>query len=390
MKMSKMKWVDKWLGLVLCAALAPLEYILPKKRSKENPSRILVIKFWGMGSIIMASYLLEKLRNALPEGQITLLTLESNREIAKLTGAADRIETLDISRGPLGIISNIFTMLWKTYRAGYDVVLDLEYLTRFTALVTFASRSPVRAGFFARGFWRGNFHNHKAPFNPYWHTKDNFLNQASIVGIDGDAPECVEINPGIQGQEEADKLLKELDISSRYVIINPNAGETSLERRWPSARFAELAGRIDKELNLASLVVGARKEWDVAQEVVKGSGSSKVINVAGRTTVRGLVALLKHSAAVVSNDSGPLHLASHSGAKVVGLFGPETPALWGPLGRDARNIKVFFRDLDCSPCINIHNMKTVTCLREGAECLTDISVGEVFTALKELLADKQD
>lgn len=381
------------MGLVLCALLAPIEWLLQFSGSRRamppqpagKPRRILVIKFWGMGSIIMASYLIKSLRDAQPDSQITLLTLESNREIAMITGGADCVETLDISRGVLSVLPNIFRMLWHTWKADYDIVLDLEYLTRFTAVVTFASRAQQRVGFYARGFWRGNFHNRRLPFNPYWHVRDNFLNQAAIVGLRGKVPVCIELDPGEEGRKEAKKLLEVLAVSRRYIIVNPNAGETSLERRWPADRFAELVDKIYLEYGMSSLLIGAKKEWDTAESVVRKTKSGKAINIAGRTSVRGLTAILGDAEAVVSNDSGPLHLASHAGAKVVGLFGPETPVLWGPIGKDAFHVKIFFRNLDCSPCINIHNMKTVKCLRDGAECLTEITADEVLNALRELI-----
>lgn len=387
--MKTMKWIDRWVGFVLCALLTPFELALPKRRAGE-PDRILVIKFWGMGSMIMTDYLIRSVKSARPGAKITLLTLESNREIVKLLGSADVIETLDISQGLVAILFNIFSMLWRTFKAKYDVVFDLEYLTRFTAIVAFASRAPVRVGFYARGFYRGNFHNRKAPFNSYWHVRDNFLNQASIVGLRGTEPKCLSINPGDDGRAEANKLLEELNVTKRYIVLNPNAGETSLERRWPPDRFAKLADKAYEKWGIPSLIIGAKKERDVAQSVVNATANGKAINIAGRTSIRGLAAILAGAGAVVTNDSGPIHLASHAGAKVIGIFGPETPALWGPISGDPNRTINFFRDLDCSPCINIHNMKTVTCLKEGAECLTGISVDEVFKALVEFIDGSQN
>ena len=373
----------------MCALLAMIGRFLPEREpARPGPHemrRILVIKFWGIGSIIMSSYLIRSLRNARPGVHITLLTLESNRETAMFLGGADHVETLDISRGPISVIQNIFSMLMRTWRGKYDAVLDLEYLTRFTAIVTFASHAPIRVGFYARGFWRGKFHNHRVPFNPYWHVRDNFLNQATILDLKGETPAYIEIDPGEDGRKEAKKLLEELRVTKRYIVINPNAGETSLERRWPLYRFSELVDRIYREWKMPCLIIGATNEWETAEAMVRKTTAGGAINIAGRTSLRGLAAILGGAAAVVSNDSGPLHLASHAGAKVVGLFGPETPVLWGPIGKDSSRIKTFFRNLDCSPCINIHNMKTVTCLREGAECLMEITVDEVFNALRELI-----
>ena len=381
MRMSLMKSIDRWVGLVLCTLLAPLERLWPRRR-KGPIKRVLVLKFWGIGSIIMAGYLLRGIKASDPEVRIDLATISSNREAAELVGGVDDLVTFDISSGPMGVISGILDLLKQVYRRQYDVVLDLEYLTRFTALVTFFSRAPLRAGFYARGFWRGNFHDVRVPFNPYWHVRENFLNMGKAAGWDISAPSCTKIDPGGEARREAEQFLEKEGVEKPYIVINPNAGETSLERRWPTDRFAHLAKRIDKELGMRAVVIGAAGEYDTVMEVVSGAGGDAAVSAAGKLTLHGLAALLEGAAAVVSNDSGPLHLACHVGTPVVGLYGPETPVLWGPVTPDGIHAGVLFRNLDRSPCINVHNMKTVVCLRKGAECLLDISADEVFEALQ--------
>lgn len=387
MKMNKMKWVDKWVGLLLCTLLAPLSYLLPRKKITFPPKKILIIKFWGMGSTIMAGYLLRALKREYPKAEITYLTLESNREIASLIGFADRIETLDLSKGAINILVNIINMLLSVFSKGYDIVLDLEYLTRFTALVTLASRAPVRSGFYARGFWRGNFHNRKTPFNPYWHTRDNFLNLAKSAGIAVKSEAFYRIIPPESARIKVNKLLQEFGISAQYIIINPNAGATSLERRWHPEKFASLIDKITRGLTIPCILIGAKDEYDICSTIAQKTKNNKLINLAGMTDIPMLSALLEKAKVVVSNDSGPLHLATHVGAKVIGLYGPETPVLWGPITKNKDDAIVFFLNLDCSPCINIHNMKTVNCLKNRAECLEGISVEDVFNAVKKLCGE---
>jgi ADP-heptose:LPS heptosyltransferase len=147
MRMATIKRIDKWAGLILCTLFAPVERLWPRR--KRGPiKKVLVIKFWGIGSIIMVGYLLRSIKASAPEAHIDLATLSSNREAAEMVGGADGLVTLDISKGPAGIVVEIMRFLWAIYRNSYDVVLDLEYLTRFTALVTFATRAPMGAGFY--------------------------------------------------------------------------------------------------------------------------------------------------------------------------------------------------------------------------------------------------
>lgn len=385
MKMSKMKWIDRWGGLFLCTLLTPLGYLLPRGKAVNLPRKILVIKFWGMGSTIMVGYLLRALKKEYPFSELTYLTLESNREIASMLGYADKIESLNLSKGFVGIFFNIINMLISVFSNKYDVVIDLEYLTRFTALVTLATWAPVRVGFYARGFWRGNFHNRKAPFNPYWHTRDNFLNLAKAARLNVKSESFYRLIPPDHAREKVDILLKENGINGEYIIINPNAGATSLERRWHPEKFASLINKIAEELTIPCILIGNKDEIDICNLIAEKNKNNKVVNFAGKTDVAMLSALLEKAKVVVTNDSGPLHLATHVGAKVVGLYGPETPVLWGPITKNKADATIFFLNLDCSPCINIHNMKTVNCLKNKAECLGGISVEDVFRAVKKLV-----
>ncbi len=390
MRMSTMKSVDRWVGMALCTLLAPVQKIWPR-RKKGPVKKVLVVKFWGIGSIIMARYLLRRIRLSAPDAKVELATISTNREIAEIIGEIDDIITLDISRGAAGIFLNVFRFMWQVFRRRYDAVIDLEYLTRFTALVTFATRAPVRAGFFARGFWRGNFHNVRAPFNPYWHVRDNFLNLGRAAGWKSDVPGCIKLEPGDKARKEAREFLENRGVEAPYMVVNPNAGETSLERRWPAERFGELARRVVNELALGVVVIGKANEREVGEEVKKSAGEEvSAVNSAGELSLGGLLALLEGASVMVSNDSGPLHMACHAGTPVVGLYGPETPVLWGPVTHEATGSEVLYRNLDCSPCINVHNMKTVTCLRQGAECLLDIGVDEVFEAAKRLVENREE
>jgi ADP-heptose:LPS heptosyltransferase len=92
--------------------------------------------------------------------------------------------------------------------------------------------------------------------------------------------------------------------------------------------------------------------------------------------------LLRAAALLVTNDSGPLHLADALGTPTVSFFGPETPTLYGPRG--PRNT-VLYRAIDCSPCISIYNAKTVRCMRSAPECLSGITVDEALAAVAAAL-----
>jgi len=146
-------------------------------------------------------------------------------------------------------------------------------------------------------------------------------------------------------------------------------------KRWRG--FASLARLLPKELGGSVLVLGSRADEAVAREVA----SAQVLSLVGRSSLREFFALASQCDALVSNDSGAMHVGYAVGVPVVAVFGSTDPALTGPPpGAAARIIR---RELHCSPCFERH------CPEGHLRCLEDISPREVLQALKELLPSRR-
>ena len=159
----------------------------------------------------------------------------------------------------------------------------------------------------------------------------------------------------------------------RFVAVNPVAfWETKL---WEEEKFAALADRLQEELGIGIVLTGGES---VPLERICRMMRTKAVNLGGRTTLRELACLYREAALLVTTDSGPMHLAAAVGTPVVALFGPTDPARTGPYGPGHRIIR---KGLSCSPCFRKR------C--ETPRCMTDISVEEVFAAVKEMLAGRE-
>ena len=168
------------------------------------------------------------------------------------------------------------------------------------------------------------------------------------------------------------------------MVLNANAGQLSLERRWPSENYVELGKRLLEETALALVWIGGRGERDHVGSIVTRlpDDAGRVHDLCGELDMGELAACLEGAALVVSNDSGPMHLAAALGAPTLGLFGPETPQMYAPLGQRA---EALYRPTVCSPCINVHQNKVATCIHGRPECLENLSVDYVTArALAEL------
>jgi ADP-heptose:LPS heptosyltransferase len=165
------------------------------------------------------------------------------------------------------------------------------------------------------------------------------------------------------------------------VLLNPNASDLLPLRKWPTERFVELARRILADHPTARVgLTGAPVERDAVDALVREIGSARVFSLAGRTTLRQLLAVYAVSDVLVTNDSGPGHFAALTPVRTVVLFGPETPATYGPLGRDAH---VLYAGLACSPCVNALNHRFSPC--RNNVCMQAITVEQVLRQVTALL-----
>lgn len=393
--MKRLQAADKRLGWFACAALQPLRWFRRAHTAPSESRRILCIKFWGIGSLQMLTPAARHLREAHPAARIELLTLAGNAAFARGLEQYDAIHTLDVeaARGPRGwlaLVGRIAALVVALRRARYDAVYDFEFFTRFSALVTLATGAPRTHGFAAPSVWRGGFHAHTVPFNRYWHVARNF--RALAGGEDGSDVVAGDLAPFRIAH--ADELRVDARLAAAgiapgrdFVVVNPNAGSLSLERRWPAPNFAALARALVREDGLPVVFVGAPGEVEYVREIVRAAGEQPpghLVDLSGELSVGELAALLARAACVVTNDSGPMHVTAALGTPLVALFGPETPVMYGPLGTDA---VALWKPPACSPCINVHDNKLATCIHGRPECLVGIDVDEVLAQTRATLAD---
>jgi lipopolysaccharide heptosyltransferase II len=394
-------WIDRRIGPALCALLVGWRRIFRAPSPlppPESVKRILVIKLWGMGSIVLASPMLERLRERHPGARIDFLTLHENLPILTLLPQVDRRITLELGRGIPAFLMQTIRLLLGLRRERYDLLYDLEFFTRYSAVFSSLVRARRSHGFSSQNQWRGYLHDVQVPFNAYHHVALNFLtllrddpmHPIDTAPISGDdALPALRVPEGTweacRERLAADRAWRD---EGRLVVVNPNAGDMALERRWPSARVGELLTHLASRRELVVVAIGAPSEREYVESVIQAARlEGRVVNAAGRIDIPQLVALLGRAAVVVTNDSGPLHLASAAGASTVALFGPETPTLYAPLrSRAGQRHAVHYLKLACSPCMFVHDNKVLSCWFAQARCMTEILPAEVLASVEGLLS----
>lgn len=386
--MRTLQRVDQAVGLLACILLQPLRFFrLGRSEPVGASRRILLVKMWGAGSIQLLTYAARVLRERHPGAELTLLTLSSNAEFARGFRVFDRVAILEVrAAGWWTLAVRIARLAWQLRAARYDEVYDFEFFTRFSALLSACSGAPRTHGFASPSVWRGGFHDRTVPFNRYRHVARNF---AALAGADDERElRHEDLAPFAVERADVARVERALRVpdpprSRRLAVLNPNAGSLSLERRWPAERFAELAARLASSADMVCALVGSADEREYTAAVAEaarvraGSVAASILDLSGSLSPGELCAWLATASLVVSNDSGPMHLAAALGAPTLGLFGPETPLMYRPIGPRARAI---WRPPICSPCINVHDNKRSTCIHGRPECLMNITVDEVERA----------
>ncbi|MDH5784994.1 MAG: glycosyltransferase family 9 protein [Chromatiales bacterium] len=401
MKVDTMRKLDYFVGVPLCFALTRLIRLsaLLRPWRRTQPKRVLFVELSEMGSAIIADPAMRKMRDTGTE--LYFVIFGKNAPSLRLLGTVAEDNVFHINEnGLVPLIGSTLRFLLWTRRNRIDTVIDLELFSRYSALLTGLSGANNRIGYYSfhnEGLYRGDMLSHNVAYNPHIHIAKNFV--ALINAALAEEPELPYSKSLISDDEiklaQADVSEEQLaemrqrvrdayadyeETSHRIVLINPNASELLIQRRWMPERYAELMRRIlDSYEDVVVLITGAPAEREEAEALKAEVGRDRCVNFAGRVKFAELPALYRISALMVSNDSGPGHFSAVTSMPSFIIFGPETPALYGSLG----NSTPIFAGLACSPCVSAANHRKTPC--HDNVCLQVITVEQVFTAITPTL-----
>ena len=404
MRVDTMRRIDFWAGVPLCflATLLLRAWRLVRPASSAPPQRVLFIELSEMGSAILADPAMRKVQRE-AGAELFFVIFAKNRASLALLGTvpAENIFTLRAT-GMLSLAFDTLRFLLWVRSQRIDTVVDLELFSRFTALLTGASGAANRVGFYAfhnEGLYRGQLLTHRVLYNPHIHIAKNFVALINaLLAPTAEVPysktfisddEISLAKAQIPGSacEEARAIVTRHASNyrpgrHRLVLINPNASELLVQRRWAPENYAALIrlilGADPQALVLITCAPAEREEAGLLEAAV---GDERCVNFAGATAFAQLPALYSISHFMVTNDSGPAHFAAVTDLPTFVIFGPETPALYGALGRTTP----IYAGLACSPCVSAANHRKTAC--RNNVCLQVIAPERVFAAVAPLLGN---
>ncbi len=328
----------------------------------KPPKKILIIKPSSLGDIVHSLPLLNVINMNFPQAEIHWLIasafedlLEGHPMIHKLwVVRKDDWKKFRCLNRTIGELKGLFKDLKKER---FDIVIDLQGLLR-SGLITFATRAPVKIGFNKAREGSRLFYSHKVESERNIHAVDRYLEIAKFLGCNI-SDICF---PFPLFKKNFSNSFKHL---GTYAVLVP--GARWMTKRWPSDNF----GKLSAILPIKTVIIGSKSDIEIARRIVDLSNGN-AISLAGKTNLKELIEVIRGAKFAVSNDSGPMHIASALRIPVFALFGPTDPTKTGPYGEGHTVIKK--EEITCSPCFK----RSCNDLR----CMKDLSVERVYEIIK--------
>lgn len=328
-----------------------------------NPQKILVIDFGQLGDVVLSLPALKAIKEKFPQSQITVLTGKACAQIVELSGFADSVIAVDRvalrDGNKLISIGKLFHLVRQVRREQFDFAIDLHSLPE-TNILGFLSGASDRL--FAQREnrsidWLSNFTPKPPIEDKSKHATDRYLDVLLPLGIK-DAPRTIQLTPHKEDSEAIEKIFKKKKVRTDVPIVGLFPGAGHLGRRWALENFSEVANLFVNSDGLQVVVITGPEEKDLIAQAQKIFPSS--VYFLNKLTLTQLAAATTRLSILISNDTGPMHIAAATGTPVVVLVPHPTLKIFVPIGEHHRAIH--------------------------CEEIKDISVEQVYSTAREVLS----
>jgi len=336
-----------------------------RKSLIKDPRKILIIKPSSLGDVVHSLPFLNVIRTCFPTAEIHWVIakgleglLEGHPMVNKLWIInKDAWKKIKNVKGTINELKGLFKELKKEK---FDLVVDLQGLLR-SGILTSATGAPVRIGFAEAREGSKFFYTHKVKGRRDIHAVDRYLKIADFLGCD-----ITDIRFPFPLHFKS-SIITNYSLPEDYAVIVPGARWKT--KVWPSKKF----GKLSSKLPIMTVIVGSKTDINIANEIAALS-KGKATSLADKTDLKELIEVIRNARFMVSNDSGPMHIAAALGIPVFAIFGPTDPLRTGPYGEGHTVIR---EDIPCAPCFKR------TC--NDVRCMNNLSAEKVYEIIKQRL-----
>ena len=346
--------------------------------SRQSAPPILIVLIAGIGDMVLASVAIRAVRKGRPDSEIHLLTSSEAAPLAEGCSYVDHVHRFPIRelRTDKGYLLDVARVIHSLRGRPFGSILNLYRVSSLAGGLKMGAlfsllKADHKVGHDRYGF--GSFLTERVPAGTFTgrHVAEAMLEIAERAG-------GVPDGRGIEvfwTAEVAAKWVEFFASLAGRAIVGINPGGDRKNRRWAPDRFATVAEGIIKRFNAAVILLGGPGEAPIASRIADRI-NSEVFNLAGKTSVDALPYIISRMNLLITNDSGPMHIAAATQTPLVALFGPEDPKLFGPYTSPER-YRMIQKDLSCRPC------RDRQCV--SLSCLDLITAEEVLAACCDLL-----
>jgi heptosyltransferase II len=347
----------------------------------QGIERILIRSTNWIGDAVMTTPAIGAIRGTFPNAHITILATPLVAELFSPHDRIDEIMVYDKKEQHAGLAGRM--RLARELRVRHFDMAILMQNAFDAALITWLARIPVRMGYRTDG--RGFLLTHGCPLSmetKRLHHVNYYLDMLARFGI-VTKEKTLTLMVTDEEERKATRLLHEAGIEAGDCLIGINPGATyGSAKRWYPERFAAVADELCKKWGAMSVITGGPAERDIADEIAVSS-KFNCLNLAGRTSVRELMAMIKRCDFFITNDSGPMHIAAAFGVPLVAIFGPTDHCTTSPFSDRAVVVR---KDAECAPCLLRECPTDHRCMKE----ITAADVANEAIQLRLRLENRRD
>ncbi len=350
----------------------------------DVPGHLLVAKVFGMGDSVLVRSIVEQLRGRHPQMEIGVLAGPPTVELLTL-GSNYRVHIY--SQKDLSV-KTALGLLREIRRCRYDAILNFEQGSLAGTAFLALTGIPLRIGFLAPGLEiKSRFLTHVLRFDDsrsMWESFGDLARLADPGLVTAKSALAIRCRPDTERWVDQ-WWNSRVAVSALPVAFHLGSAPGMDFRRWPLERFVHLARELDsRRAGVCVLLTGTEVEKDLITQFMRDY-SGCAVDASALGSIERTVGVLQRCGLLVSNDTGIMHLGAALGVPTVGLFGPNTPRHWAPIG--PRAAYVYDTAEPCSPCINNYtNRMPAACVNPvKSRCMYDISVASVLNAAERVL-----
>ena len=336
-----------------------------------NGKKILVTFLMHLGDLTLTTPFIHALRKAAPDAHITFLADEKLKDVVLNNPYLDEVITID-KKGRDNSLLALMACSRKLSKLDFDVVINLHPNERCSFICAFTKTK-----------WRvGTTHT---IFRPLWdifiqldrtiHAADMYLDVLHELGVKDIQHNGLEIFPGTEHFAQAEDFWHANGVVAEDKLVGFNIGSAVVTKRWAPERFAKVADILANK-GYKPVFFGGPMDTEMVQEAVAFMETKPII-ATGAFSIGALAAAMRRCSLIITNDSGPMHVAISQKVPIVAMYGPSSPKLYGPYTQDATIVTAI------PPCMGCATGMKHKC--DDMRCMTNLTVEQVTEAAEKML-----